>query len=100
MTDEADEMDDPDVEPLTVLAFHDACVVAEGIASVEGVLLTWFEFPLEGGLAGPIRPLPVGFNAGIPPVKKDFFNIQINRYDWISPLFYQQRVRPVEALHC
>lgn len=94
MTDEADEMDDPDVEPLTVLAFHDACAVAEGVASVEGVRFTWFVFPLEGGLTGPIRPLPVGFNAGIPPVKKDFLNIKINRYDWISPLFLPAKSPP------
>lgn len=36
MTDEADEMDEPDVDPLSVLGFHG---VLEGAISVEGVLL-------------------------------------------------------------
>ncbi len=36
MTDEADEMDEPDVEPLSVLGFH---VALDGAISVEGVLL-------------------------------------------------------------
>ena len=36
MTDDADEMDEPDVDPLSVLGFHD---VFEGAISVEGVRL-------------------------------------------------------------
>lgn len=36
LTDEADEMDEPDVDPLSVLGFHG---VLEGAISVEGVLL-------------------------------------------------------------
>jgi hypothetical protein len=36
LTDEADEMDEPDVDPLSVLGFHG---VLEGGISVEGVLL-------------------------------------------------------------
>ena len=60
LTDDADEMDDPDVEPLRVFCFQEACV--EEAVSVDGVL---FNF---SGLAGPRRPLPVAFNVGIPPV--------------------------------
>ena len=36
LTDDADEMDEPDVDPLSVLGFHD---VLEGAISVEGVRL-------------------------------------------------------------
>lgn len=36
-TDEADEMEDPDVEPFNVLGFHDDCV--DDIVSVEFVRL-------------------------------------------------------------
>lgn len=51
LTDELEEMDEPDVEPFIVFGFH----VDDDAVSA------------EGGLTGPIRPLPVGFNDGIPP---------------------------------
>lgn len=66
MTDDADVMDDPDVEPLRVFCFQEACVI-ELTVSVDGVLFILAE-SVEGGLAGPSRPLPVAFNVGIPPV--------------------------------
>ena len=67
LTDDADEMDDPDVEPLRVFCFQVACVVVEETVSVDAVLFN-LSGPAAGGLAGPKRPLPVAFNAGIPPV--------------------------------
>ncbi len=87
LTDDADEMDDPDVEPLRVFCFQEACVAVEGADSVDGVRFN-LSGPVEGALAGPRRPRAVAFNVGIPPVYNNEvireMKRQLVRHEWID----------------